>query len=100
MSLELVESLVSYRVIDLVKSYVYYEFVKLSFLELYLKTFIRIFCTVIILFLSEIYLFIFLFIYLFNLFIYFIYLPDINQKYIYKRFISLYSREFFIYYDL
>ena len=32
------ECFVYYRVIDLVESYVYYEFIKLYFLELYLKT--------------------------------------------------------------
>ena len=57
--LQLVESFVSYRVIDLVKIYVYYEFMKLYFLELHLKTFIRIFYTVIVLYLPEIYLFVY-----------------------------------------
>ena len=41
------------------QSYVYYEFVKLYFLELYLKTFIRIFYAVVVLYLSEVYLFIY-----------------------------------------
>ena len=51
--MKLVESFVWYRVIDLVRCYVYYEFVKSYFLELYLKTFIKIFYTVIALYLSE-----------------------------------------------
>ena len=54
-----------YRVKDLVESCVYCAFVKLYLLELYLKTFIRIFYRVIVLYLGEIYLSIYLFIYLF-----------------------------------
>ena len=55
-----------------------------------------------ILYLSEFYLFIYLFIiiYLFNLLIYFTYLPDIYQKYIYQKFSRLNFWECFIYYDL
>ena len=93
----LTESFVCYRVIDLVENYVYYTFVKLYFLELYFKTFIRIWYTVIVLYLPEIlfihsliywfndlfiYLFIYLFVYLFILFIRYlseIYLPKIYQ---------------------
>ena len=77
----LVESFVCYRVTDLVENYVYYGFAKLYFLKLYLKTFIRIFYTVIVLSLPK-YLFIHLFIYLFYIFIRYlseIYLSKICQ---------------------
>ena len=72
--------------LDLVESYVYYAFVKLYFLELHFKAFIRIFYTVAVLYLPEMCLFI----YLFNLLMYCIDLSDIYQKYIYQKFIRLY----------
>ena len=73
----LAETFVCYRFIDLVESYVYCAFVKLYFLELYLKTFIKIFCTVIVLYLPEIYLFILF--YLFIRYLIEIYLSKIYQ---------------------
>ena len=59
--------------VDLLESYVYCDFIKLCFLELYLKIFITIFYAVIVLYLSEIALFLSFFIYLICLFILFIY---------------------------
>ena len=59
--------------VDLLESYVYCDFIKLCFLELYLKIFITIFYAVIVLYLSEIALFLSFFLYLICLFILFIY---------------------------
>ena len=62
-------------VIELVESCIRHEFLKVYFLELYLRTSIRIFYAVIV------YLFIYLFIHLFYLFIYFIYLSGFIRLY-------------------
>ena len=79
-----------YRVIDLTESCVYYEFIKLYFLELHLKTFIRTFDTIIDFIFIRIF-FIYLSIYLIILLIYFIYLSDIYQIFIRKIFIKIVS---------
>ena len=60
--------------------------------NLYLKTFIRIFYAVIVLYLLEIYLIL----YLFNLFIYFISLSYIYQNYIYQKFDVIFLRIVYI----
>ena len=71
---------------------------RVYFLELYLKILIFLYNYDFI-FIRILFIY-YLFIYLFNLLIYFTYLSDIYQKYIYKKFIRLYFREWFMYYDL